>query len=119
MKNMRSIVIGVLAGSWLLAAAHAGEMKVSGSARIRSEFRRNDDFTSPVGDTKASIGSRFRLDFSFAPREDLGVFIQPQFTKVWGLADATGAATSGSVNDTELDAHQTYVRVTHWENRSE
>lgn len=116
MKNLKSAVIGVLAGFWLLTAAHASEMKISGSARVRSEFRRNDDFASPVGDTKASIGSRFRLGFSFEPREDLGVFIQPQFSKTWGLVDAAGAATSGAANDTELDAHQAYIRVTPWEN---
>jgi len=83
------------------------------------EAKNNNDFSDTTKDYTDSTGSRFRLNFEFTPREDLKVFFQPQFTKVWGqqelnLTSATPTASasdsSGALNDTGLDVHQAFMK---------
>lgn len=86
---------------------------IGGSARVRTEYK--DDV---MGDYTSSIGSRFRIDLSFQPKENVLIFFQPQFSKIWGKTEyvPSGAAvntetnTSGNTYDTGLDVHQAYIK---------
>lgn len=116
MLRIAIFILLILAGPWVFAEA-AEKLTINGSARVRSEFKNNADFTDSSSDYTDSIGSRFRLDMRFIPRDDLRVFFQPQFTKIWGQANwvPSGAAantetvSSGGTRDSEMSVHQAYV----------
>ena len=91
-------------------------ISLSGSARVRGESKNNSNFTDLRGDRIDFMASRFRAAFKIRPMESSAkwhVLFQPQFTKTWGLADATaaagGGATSGALYDAELSVHQAFI----------
>ncbi len=102
-------------------SALGNQLKITAKARIRFEESANKDYLSSGPDRMTFMGSRFRLGFLFTPSENLGGFIQPQFTKIWGIDEyiasgvtggtLTGSAsgTSGALNNTGLDIHQAYI----------
>lgn len=104
--------------------AMASETTVGGSARVRTEFRDNADFDHVRGDSLSSTHTRIRLDYGFKPNDMVQVFVQPQYTKVWGepkyvpsgAAANTSTGTSGSTYDSELSVHQAFVSYVPVEN---
>lgn len=99
--------------SFANAETSTDQFHIGGSARVRTEYK--DDIMS---DYTSSIGSRFRIDMSFKPKENVLIFFQPQFSKIWGKTEyvPSGAAantetnTSGNTFDTGLDIHQAYIK---------
>lgn len=99
------------------ALADTEKFQISGSARVRAEFKDNADFNDTTGDYSDFIGSRFRLGLKVNATSKTSIFLEPQFQKVWGEAEyvpssATGNTstnTSGATNDTPLDVHQGYL----------
>ena len=92
--------LAVLAMS-LGASAEPVQTEVSGSARVRTEFRNNTESSDLTG-------SRIRAEFKIKANEKTHLFLQPQFTKLWGEPEGA-ASTSGAVHDTEIDLHQGYL----------
>lgn len=92
------------------------KFEIGGSARVRSEFRDNSDFSNTTKDYIDFVGSRFRVDMKMRVNERALVFIQPQFTKIWGEPELvpnstttnTSTNTGGATNDTPLDIHQAF-----------
>jgi hypothetical protein len=115
---VRTFFLGLLlfSNSHILAEP-LQNISVTGSARVRSEWRNNSDFADQLSDSQDLIGSRFRLEAKFQPNERLLVFLQPQFTRLWGQAEyvPSGAAvntettTSGGTRDPGFDVHQGYI----------
>lgn len=111
------IVLALGLQSTLAAQAEDQAFTVKGSARVRFEHKNNADFKDQTRDTTESIASRFRLDMAFNPNENVMVFFQPQFSKVWGGTEYvpssasanTPKTTSGDLNDTRLDVHQAFI----------
>lgn len=114
--------IGLLATVGFAGAAARADQtpfELGGSARIRAESKANADFNDSAADYTGFVGSRFRLDFKFKPKEDITVFFQPQFAKIWGdqeivPSSATGNTptdSSGVTNDTPMDVHQAYLSL--------
>lgn len=91
---------------------------IGGTARFRFETRNNRDLNSATSDRSSFVGSRIRLDLGFSPDEKLKVFIQPQFSHIWGQGMATLAGNgtitgsvvnSGGLSDPALGLHQAYA----------
>jgi len=82
----------------------------SGHAFVRHEQKDNRDFLKKTQDRVSASLSRFRLNISAkndqATKWD--VFLQPQFSKVFGAKDS-GNVSSGNVYDTGLNVHQAYI----------
>ncbi len=107
------------AGAWAQQSEISPpQFQISGVARVRSEWRNNADFSDTTADSTDFLGTRFFLEMKFTPNERTFVLLQPQFTKVWGQTEfvPTGAGantetgTSGGTRDSQIDAHQAYVR---------
>jgi hypothetical protein len=109
------LAIGLFASS--IVWAQDAKFELSGSARVRAEAHDNSDFSGSAKDYTDYVGSRFRLDLKVRVNEKALVFVQPQFSKIWGEPEyvpssATGNTstnTSGATNDTPLDVHQAYL----------
>lgn len=106
----------VIATVFTTYAGAENNFEINGSMRVRTEAKSNADFNSSASDPTASTATRMRLDMKFHANEDLDIFFQPQFTKVWGQAEYvpsgaganTSTGTSGTTHDTGLDVHQAY-----------
>lgn len=92
--------------------------KAEAEARFRFEARENTDFTNTKDDRSFFIGSRTRASISYQPSAEWKIFLQPQFSDVWGqlssqiLGNGTlspGLLTSASTSDPYLSIHHAYV----------
>ncbi|MBN8541206.1 MAG: alginate export family protein [Deltaproteobacteria bacterium] len=110
------LILGLLFGG-IRVWAQTDRIQIGGSARVRAEFRDNADFSNTTGDKVDFFGSRFRLDMKVHAVEKVIVFLQPQYSKIWGepvfvpsgVATNTAANTSGATKDTPIDIHQAYM----------
>lgn len=87
--------------------SHREPFKIGGHARVRGEGRNNMDMSDNSTDQISFTSSRFRVGMEFNPRTDIGIFFEPQFTKIFGSTGAT--LTSGGTTDTGLDVHQAFM----------
>lgn len=112
------LVLFISLSAWAQSDSDKMPMQISGSARFRSEWKNNADFSDQTGDSVQFSGTRFFLEAKFTPNDRTFMLFQPQFSKTWGQDEyvPTGApsnsatGTSGGTKDTRIDAHQVYVR---------
>jgi hypothetical protein len=124
--NPRRATIPLLAGIFLFyghelrGEEESGPEKFSigGEIRFRLEARENSDFSTGTPDEDLFIGSRIRLNTTLRPSSTLTLFIQPQFSGLWGEVVSTlngagtttsAVTTSGSLKDPALSLHQAYI----------
>lgn len=131
MSSSKNPLVVTLVLVSLYGSAAQATMNVAGEARIRGEGSLNKDFNNKTPDSLRSVGSRFRVGFTFTPSSSVDVFFQPQFTKTWGSPEivntgtltststtgvtttsalASSQGTSGSLANTGLNIRQAYLR---------
>ena len=101
------------------------QMDIGGSARVRWESFDNVSDSNKTTDDKVDFtGSRFRLDFTAKVNPNVKVFVQPQFTKIFGGEEVIGATvdgvpvpvrsgqSSGNFNNTYLGVFSAYIQYT-------
>lgn len=110
-----------------LAKAEPIDLTTSGEARVRWEYKNNQDFSKTANDRNDFIGSRFRLNLDLKASEKTSIFFQPQLSRTWGqkVFVESGTATvggdtvpvgseknaSGGLTDPHLGTHQAYIKT--------
>jgi hypothetical protein len=90
----------------VVANSQAFEVKISPAGRVRYESLSDYDFDTNLGDYKSFTGSRFWF-LTELTHDDYKIVFQPQFSRTWGLDEAAGVASGGTV-DPSLNVHQAF-----------
>ena len=78
------------------------ETELDGSGRVRYESSRNNDFNNRLADRKSFTGSRFRLGATLNTADSTSVYIQAQYSDLWG-------SNSGKLVNNEMTVHQAFI----------
>lgn len=85
---------------------YALDVKFAPVGRVRYESLSDYDLDSAQGGYKSFTGSRFWVLTEMA-HDEYKIIFQPQFSRTWGLDEAAGQASGGTV-DPNLNVHQAY-----------
>ena len=111
--RIRPVVFaGLVCAALLPAASRAQEEEkkpvqwsFSGQARVRPEWRDNQDLDEDADDRMSQVFMRLRLGVEALIKEDFRVFIQAQDARVWGEEISTAS------DEDNLDLHQGYLEA--------
>ncbi|HEU5181111.1 MAG TPA: alginate export family protein [Candidatus Polarisedimenticolia bacterium] len=112
MRITRILLAGLIASLWLPSGITAQEeekkpvqWKISGEARVRPEWRDNQDLIDDADDRMSQVFMRLRIGVEALIQDNFRVFVQAQDSRVWGEEASTAS------NEKNLDIHQGYLEA--------